>query len=298
MIETRDSFLKYRQGQETAINNDGLNDSKLTGVITVEINITDLCNRKCVFCPRVDPKVYPNRNVFISEIILEEIINQLTELNYRAKISLSGFGEPLLNKDIVKIVSKLDNIHEDVIVETNTNGDKLTAGLLADLIDAGIKGLYWNLYDGEHQIDQASSIIEKVEKASEIVRLRPHWPGFSSDKFSLFLNNRGGALLDVNKDYISTQSLPLKRSCNYPFYKLFIDWNGDVLSCSNDWMRKSVIGNISHEKLDVIWHSSKQTDLRKKLLDKNRCSELCQSCDIDGGLFGSKSVEIFKQKYA
>ena len=29
----------------------------------VELNTTELCNRKCPFCPRVDPKTYPNQNI-------------------------------------------------------------------------------------------------------------------------------------------------------------------------------------------------------------------------------------------
>ena len=29
----------------------------------VELNVNELCNRTCVFCPRVDPKIYPNLNL-------------------------------------------------------------------------------------------------------------------------------------------------------------------------------------------------------------------------------------------
>ena len=28
------------------------------------------------------------------------------------------------------------------------------------------------------------------------------------------------------------------------YYKMFVDWNGDVLFCSNDWGREIVIGNL------------------------------------------------------
>ena len=39
----------------------------------VDINITELCNRKCVFCPRVDENLYPNLNlnsIHITHIII------------------------------------------------------------------------------------------------------------------------------------------------------------------------------------------------------------------------------------
>ena len=30
---------------------------------SITINPTELCNRTCHFCPRSDPKVYPNQNL-------------------------------------------------------------------------------------------------------------------------------------------------------------------------------------------------------------------------------------------
>ena len=32
----------------------------------ISINPTELCTRRCEFCPRADPNVYPNRNLNMS----------------------------------------------------------------------------------------------------------------------------------------------------------------------------------------------------------------------------------------
>ncbi len=29
----------------------------------VDISLTELCNRLCTFCPRIDPRFYPNQNL-------------------------------------------------------------------------------------------------------------------------------------------------------------------------------------------------------------------------------------------
>ena len=92
-------------------------------------------------------------------------------------------------------------------------------------------------------------------------------------------------------DFIESDRFPLNRKCNYPFYKLFIDWDGSVLSCSNDWFRKSVIGNVLDQDICHIWFSSKQNELRSRLLQGNRNRELCSRCDVDGSLFGQTSVD-------
>jgi 2-iminoacetate synthase ThiH len=55
-------FLEHRKEQEKKhwAKKNLLNP--LDSILTVEINTTELCNRTCVFCPRNDPEVYPNRN--------------------------------------------------------------------------------------------------------------------------------------------------------------------------------------------------------------------------------------------
>ena len=43
----------------------------------IDINITELCNRKCIFCPRVDPDKYPNQNINMSIDLAKNIGSQL-----------------------------------------------------------------------------------------------------------------------------------------------------------------------------------------------------------------------------
>ena len=55
-------FLKKRLNQENEHFKINKQDSSvLSSLVVIEINLTELCNRKCVFCPRVDPKIFPNR---------------------------------------------------------------------------------------------------------------------------------------------------------------------------------------------------------------------------------------------
>ena len=292
MIENAVTFLNYRKKQELQILGQTNNDI-YQSIITVEINITELCNRKCIFCPRVDPEIYPNRKLFISDKLIELIIDNLNEINYKGKISFSGFGEPLLNKNFPDIIKKFrSSLDPKVIIETNTNGDKFTPELINEIFDAGIDAVYWNLYDGEHQIEKVLQLIKKSKVNLDNFRLRPHWPGFdTAGNWGLFINNRSGAL---QNEYNDVDNLPLKQCCNYPFYKLFIDWNGDVLCCSNDWLRKNVIGNVNVDNLKNIWVSEKFNTFRKNLINKDRSQLPCNTCNINGLLFGDKSREILE----
>ena len=295
MIENSITFMEYRRGQEQSIHEKNKIDDGFSAVLTVEINITELCNRVCSFCPRADSSVYPNQKLFISDEILNKIIDDLKKVEYRGKVSFSGFGEPLLNKNFVKIIKNFrKNLNKDVILETNTNGDRLTPELLRELFEGGLNGLYWNLYDGPEQIEIANKIIEASNVDASLIRLRPHWVGYDSNQeWGLFLNNRSGAVVG---DYLDGE-LPLRRKCFYPFYKLFIDWNGNVLFCSNDWLRKKIIGNVLSKSLGTLWLDDIWNEYRIKLLKEDRSEVPCSTCDVNGLLFGEKSSKILEKYF-
>ena len=74
----------------------------------IGFNLSGLCNRTCVFCPRVNPKIYPNINKHIPVELYERIVKELAEVEYDGMILFSAFSEPLLYKriEVVKELSK------------------------------------------------------------------------------------------------------------------------------------------------------------------------------------------------
>ena len=97
-------FLAHRREQEKKHWAKKNNLTELDSILTVEINTTELCNRTCVFCPRHDPKVFPNRNLHLTIKGAETIGLELGKAGFSGKISLSGFGENLLNPNFREIV--------------------------------------------------------------------------------------------------------------------------------------------------------------------------------------------------
>lgn len=292
--ETAYSFIEYRKKQESVLRNTDAQSPYLPGLLTIEVNLTELCNRKCVFCPRVDPTVYPNLNLMIPNDIVKKIASEIQRLGYNSKVSFSGFGEPLLNPEFSNIIKTFRSVSDQLKLETNTNGDKLTSERLDKLHRAGLNNLYWNLYDGPHQYDQVEKVLSKTVMPIDHIHIRPHWVGYDeTNENSIVLNNRSGALK------ITKKTLPMSKRCNYPFYKMFIDWNGNVLSCSNDWMREFVVGNVLSTPLDQLWMHPRWHDFRTNLLNKDRASNSpCKTCDVDGELFATESLLQYKHAYA
>lgn len=292
-LEDKNSFLNYRIKQEEDHFKKYTENSLISSLISIEINTTELCNRKCVFCPRFDSSVYPNQNLNMSVETALIISKKISVSGFKGKLSFSGFGENLLNKNFTQILKVMRENLKDCFFECNTNGDKLNSEYLKNLFDNGLDFLYINLYDGVHQIEKFEKIIKKSQVDVNKIKYRMH---YSQSDYGLNINNRGG-----NIDWLGFEEediLKLKGSpCYYPFYKMFVDWNGDVLFCSNDWGKEIKIGNLTKESLEEIWFGEKIKNIRKDLSVGNRIKSPCNKCSVNGQYFGKKSFEIINKFY-
>jgi radical SAM protein with 4Fe4S-binding SPASM domain len=281
-----DPFLEHRRAQE-AIHLGNADVGLMSSLITVEFNVTELCNRVCVFCPRVDPATYPNRNLNMDVKVVEKAARDLAAIGSSARISFSGFGEALLHRKFLDIVRAVRAILPRNFIEMNTNGDRLTPEKIRALMDAGMSALYVNLYDGPEQREKFDALFAAAGVTS--YQLRDHW----IDSFGLTLNNRSG-MVDQPEIGVGPLKEPLTKPCYYPFYKMLIDWNGDVLFCSNDWGREIIVGNVMRQSIVEIWLGDALFDIREKLAVGDRRHAPCSGCSVDGTLHGASSFERLK----
>ena len=101
----------------------------------LRISVTDRCNIRCYYCMPEDVKFGPREEILRFEEI-ERLVRVMTDLGV-SKIRLTG-GEPLLRKDLARLVSLLvstDGIR-DVSLTTNA---VLLAAQAADLYAAGLR---------------------------------------------------------------------------------------------------------------------------------------------------------------
>jgi radical SAM protein with 4Fe4S-binding SPASM domain len=71
--------------------------------------------------------------------------------------------------------------------------------------------------------------------------------------------------------------------CHVPFYQMSILFNGDVLICSEDWNRTTVLGNVAAQSLKEIWNSEKANENRRLLLKKKFDRlDSCKGCSLAG----------------
>ena len=262
-----------------------LPNSKIPLPSEVEISESGMCNRKCSFCPRSDPD-YDHRNEFISYELHKKLCDELSEVNYKGLIIYSGFVEPMLDKQIYKLVNYDKITLPDSRVEMISNGDVLNEKRLKKLYDSGLDRLQISLYDGEDQHFKFTELGKKMNLTNEKYVLRARYLP-EEKNFGITLSNRGGML--ENAEYkIRPMKKKLEKKCFYPSYKFFLDYNGDVLMCSHDWGKKNILGNLKKEKFLDIWLCKKSEEARNKLNKSDRSLSPCNVCDVTGDLIGRK----------
>lgn len=250
----------------------------------IDINVTELCNRKCIFCPRVDPDFYPNQNLHISLDLVHKMADELRALNYQGAIVLCGFGEPLLHPQIVEVVSAFGSA---IRVEIVTNGDHLTADMIRRLHDAGAAYFVVSMYDGPHQVAPFKAMFAEAGCNEDMYLLRDRWHS-AEDGFGLKLTNRAGTINVGIQDKVD-----VTHPCHYPAYSMTIDWNGDVLLCVQDWHKKVKMGNIYAQSLLEAWTSTPMCKRRIQLAHGRRTASPCNLCNADGTLHGYNHVKAW-----
>jgi cyclic pyranopterin phosphate synthase len=147
----------------------------------LRISVTDRCNFRCVYC--MPKEVFGKDYAFLPQAMVltfEEIarlVRIFVDLGVQ-KIRLTG-GEPLVRRDLEKLVAMISPLGDDLDISLTTNGSLLAAKAKA-LADAGLKRITVSLdsLDDEtfkkmNDVDfPASKVLDGIA-ASEAAGLSP-----------------------------------------------------------------------------------------------------------------------------
>lgn len=109
------------------------------------------------------------------------------------------------------------------------------------------------------------------------------------------ISNRGGLVDErVMREYGRTARLeslrnrllkPLARRllpcCPYPFFQCSVLASGQVLMCTHDWSRKTIVGDLNTQSISEVWNGPALTDVRRLFLE-GRMKEVpaCARCNV------------------
>lgn len=240
----------------------------------IEVNLSNVCNLKCSFCPQSQgwsttaPK-------FMSYEIAQEIANQLHKSNFKGYLCVAGWGEPSLNPDFERILDLFVDFTPQVITNGKTL-DSETWKRICNKVQVKIS---------VHDWDNLEYYKEKF--ADTNAWFRNH--DVNNPQMNLY--NRAG--------YMSEPKERITRQCYLMFYKVTIDTDGNYYQCEADWARKSK-SNYNIFNTSIFDYFTKIVNEKRKLMlskEGRQNFDCCKTCDINGLLVGGKFVQFWKENH-
>jgi radical SAM protein with 4Fe4S-binding SPASM domain len=195
----------------------------------------------------------------------------------------------------VIVQSKLDVLRISLNAHSRETYESINTGLNYDKVMNNIAGILAN--PSTRQKTRLNFILTE-QNEHEVYEATRYWRERGVSTKVSGVTNRAGTLADFEKfrpragyDNGSGPTALWKRlmdsirhslGCHVPFYEMNVLFNGDVLICSEDWRRTTVIGNTRTQSLREIWNSKKANENRRLLLKKKfeklaTCKDCCMS---------------------
>lgn len=226
--------------------------------ICIELNVTELCDMTCSFCPR--SVGYPNSNLNMSLDTLDVIINHAENLDRDIIFHLSGRGEPTLHPKFSDLLDRLDRFK----VKLSTNGNRVDRYL--DKINKLMKVDY-SIYD------QSKLTSKQIHSKYNF-----HVVDKRTNTKNIY-NNRAGSI--VSQQTEQNPSHPkYKLMCEKPFHVVYINYNGDYNLCCNEWFNPTVLENVHTQSIKEYLNDNViLKSFQKDLMKGERKQSPCKGCN-------------------
>lgn len=274
------------------------------------IEIINICNLRCVFCPQSDPNhaaARPRGSLRIDDFPL--FLQRMTEARAgNRNINFTLDGEPFCHRDFLRFIEMATSAGYFPVFATNAtlldrkSAERLiAAGPFRASVDfasnqeifESIRGqaghfdlVHRNLlylmeqaihHPGIHLDVYDIAPYTGVDPRSSLRLMRSLFPGrlpgrirFRSRKFHNFC----GHLAQPGKgdNY---------RLCPYPWTQMAVTYTGDCVACCRDTSGRTILGNVFEQPLMRIWNGRKYRQFRQNLIDRRPdLHAACAACDL------------------
>ena len=259
---------------------------KITSLI---IEPTNTCNLRCTFCFVTEGMT--REGGFMEFDLFKKIIDDSPDLEH---LCMHNWGEPLLHKDIFKMIEYAKNKGVNYVV-MNTNGTLLTDKMIDQIVDSKLDIIRFSI-DGSAEtfkrvrgveLQNIEQNINKLKKVKE--KRRPKLK--MGVVFTVEEDTEGDAEDYITHwekivDHVRLQpkliTSPRTEVCPEPFGKdygkLVVLWDGRVIPCCVDYNANLTVGSVQNDTIQNLWKNEKMDLLRKQHLN-GQFPDTCANCN-------------------
>ena len=259
---------------------------KITSLI---IEPTNTCNLRCTFCFVTEGMT--REGGFMEFDLFKKIIDDSPDLEH---LCMHNWGEPLLHKDIFKMIEYAKNKGVNYVV-MNTNGTLLTDKMIDQIVDSKLDIIRFSI-DGSAEtfkrvrgveLKKIEQNINKLKNVKEIRR-----PELKMGVVFTIEEDTEGDVEDYIThwkqivDHVRLQpkliTSPRTEVCPEPFGKdygkLVVLWDGRVIPCCVDYNANLTVGSVQNDTIQNLWKNEKMDLLRKQHLN-GQFPDTCANCN-------------------
>ena len=262
----------------------------------VQIESTNLCNAKCVFCPR--DEMHRRQGVMDFDLY-RKVVDECAALGI-THVRVHNYGEPFLDKQLVEKVryAKSKGIAEVGMI---SNGSLITEELARGMIEAGLDAINISVDASGKEVFESTRIHLKyddvIRNIRTLARLRNE-SGRTHPKLILSFVRQNNSAEEsafikewsqvADKIHITdlhnwAGTLNAKSDVQFPCYRLWLTftvlWDGRVSMCCADFDGRHVFGDLKSQTIAEVWNSPLYRAARRQHLESGG-PEICRSCDL------------------
>jgi radical SAM protein with 4Fe4S-binding SPASM domain len=262
----------------------------------VQIESTNICNAKCVFCPR--DEMHRRQGVMEMDLF-RKIVDECASLGI-SHVRVHNYGEPFLDRQLVEKVryAKARGIREVGMI---SNGSLITEDIARGMIEAGLDAINISVDAAGKDVFEKTRVNldydTVVGNIRTLVRLRNE-AGRTHPKLILsfvrqnnsaeeqaFITEWGQIADKIHITDLHNWAGTLNRQSDvrFPCYRLWLTftvlWDGRVSLCCADFDGRHILGDLRTSTIAEIWNTSAYRAIRREHLESGG-PEICRSCDL------------------
>ena len=262
----------------------------------VQIESTNICNAKCVFCPR--DEMHRKQGVMSRELF-RKIVDECAALGI-THVRMHNYGEAFLDRYLTEKVryAKEKGIQEVGMI---SNGSLITEKVARGMIEAGLDAINISIDAGGKDVFETTRIglnydkvIANVERLvrirAELGRRHPKLilsfvrQNNSADEHAFIEHWRKVAdKIHITELHNWAGTLNRESDVNYPCYRPWLTftvlWDGRVSLCCADFDGKTVLGDLNTQTIADVWNGDAYRAARRQHLESGG-PDVCRACDL------------------
>jgi radical SAM protein with 4Fe4S-binding SPASM domain len=262
----------------------------------VQIESTNLCNAKCVFCPR--DEMHRRQGVMDMDLFTK-VVDEAAALGI-THVRMHNYGEPFLDRQLVEKVryAKRRGIAEVGMI---SNGSLITEELARGMIEAGLDAINISVDAAGKDVFERTRVHldfdAVVTNIRTLARLRAE-AGRKHPKLILSFVRQGNTADEqafisewrqiADKIHITdlhnwAGTLNGESDVRFPCYRMWLTftvlWDGRVSLCCADFDGRHILGDLRTSTIAEIWNSPAYRAVRRQQL-RDGGPEICRTCDL------------------